>query len=182
MRCPCLSVKRRRNAGRGGLKTAGYCCPPFDLHDAVYINAGRDNRFRVDITECHDFVYGRNSEFGGARHHRPKVTGRLAIHQITPAVAAFSLDQRNIPMQGFLEDIVPAVDLTRFAVACKLGSVPGGAEEAADTGACSAYTLCKRTLRNQLKLDFPSPVEFIEHVGIGLPRETAHNFSYFAGF
>src|SRR5438309_9849779 len=66
------------------------------LKDGVDVNAGRVHLVRRDTAEFHQFFHLRNHVIGCRSHHWIIVSGRLAIHQIAPAIALPGFDESEI--------------------------------------------------------------------------------------
>ena len=84
-------------------------------------------------------------------------------------------------MDGVLQHVLLAVDLTRLAVACQLCAEAGRAEKRADAGASRADALGQVALRHQFQLQLAGTVQAVEHLAVGLARKAADDLAHAAG-
>src|SRR5690606_30929464 len=125
----------------------------WDFDNVLDEQARGNDGFRVDLAQLNDFVNRRNGALGCCRHDWPKVASGLAIGEVAPAVAGFSLDQCKVGKNRILKHIMAPVDFAHFFTFGQFGAVAGGREEGTDTSAGGADSFGKVALRNQFEFN-----------------------------
>src|SRR5512133_661276 len=74
----------------------------LDPDDLVHKDAGGDDVLGVELAELGNLVHRGHRLLAGHGHDRAEVARCHAEHQVAPAVAAFSLDQREVAVDRVL--------------------------------------------------------------------------------
>src|SRR5699024_6822455 len=93
--------------------------------------------------------------------------------EVAPPVGRERADQRDVGLDGVLENIRASVDHALLFAVSERGSDSRGREESADAGTRRANALGEVALGYELELDLSRTVEAVEHPRIRLPRERA---------
>ncbi|MNR21058.1 hypothetical protein D3C85_1379350 [compost metagenome] len=137
---------------------------------------------RVERAQWHDFAYLRDNQLRRAGHDGVVDPGAAVIDQVAPAVAAQSLEQGHIALDGMFQDIGLSVDDAGFLAlrqSCAGGS-PG--VEAADTRSAGPYALGQRALGHQIELDLARAIQLVEdRAAFQAAGKRAHNLADAAG-
>src|SRR5690606_29327213 len=152
--------------------------PGLAADQALDEDTGGDHGFRVQLAQLAHPAHRSNGVTGSHGHHRTKVAGGFAIHQVAPAVADFSLDHGVVHMDRVFEHVLAAVDLPGFLALGEQGAVAGGRIEGADAGASGTQALGKVALGYQLELDLAGAIEFFEYVGMAHARKRAEDLPH----
>ena len=89
-----------------GGEVARLGCPRAD------VDARRDDVFGIELAQAHQLVHGGHRALGRGGHDGSEITRCFSVGQVAPTVAFFSLDQGHIGMNGVLQHIHAAIDLT----------------------------------------------------------------------
>src|SRR5208283_2989963 len=142
----CLQLRRRR-----------------DLDDAMHEDARRDDMLGIEIAEVDDLAHLGDRAARGGGHDGPEIARRLAIDQVTPAIAAQRLDEREVGADRVLEDIIATVDASRLLAFRERRAMAGRRVKGADAGARGADALGEVALRHEFEFDLPVLVEAVEY-------------------
>src|ERR1700730_755002 len=134
----------------------------FDVHDPVDIDAWRDDGLGRQFAELGDMLGLYDRQLCRGRHDRVEVATGIAIDEVSPAVGAPRLDQRDIAGQGVFEDAFAAVDDARLLALGELGAGRGWRVEGRDAGRRGAPPFRPRALRAGLELDPAAGIDLLE--------------------
>lgn len=151
---------------------------PGDLDDAVHVDAGGDDGFRVEGAGGHDLVDLDDRDACGGQHHGAEVARGLAVDEVAELVGAVRGDECEVAGDGVLEDVAAAVEGARLLALGQRGAVAGGGEERGDAGAPRAESLGQVALRDELELEVPVAVGGVEVPGVGLARVGADDLGH----
>src|SRR6266852_8868572 len=132
------------------------------LEDGVYEDAGSVDLVGRELAELDELLDFSDYVIGGGGHHGIEVARGLAIDEIAPAIAFPGFDEREVPTQPALQNVVAAVELAGFFSFGNQGAVAGRCVEGGDTSATGANALGESALRIQLDLHFAAEHELLE--------------------
>ena len=123
------------------------------LEDSFDINAGSHDLVGIELTHLHQLLDLGNGDPRRRRHHRIEIARRLAIEEVAPAVALPCLDQREIGLEGMLQDMRTPVEFPHIFFFADDGAVSGGSKESRDAGPTGADALGKGPLGIELQIN-----------------------------
>src|SRR5215472_4598650 len=145
------------------------------VQHAIDVDAGSRDLFRIQAAEIHNVLRLRNRQRRRHRHDRIEIAGRGPIGQVTPTVRLPGLDQRNIPGERFLKQVLAPSNFALLLAGGELGADGGGGKKRGNTGARGAHSFRQRALRHDFKLDFPGAIKLFEYRRIDAARIRADN-------
>src|SRR6266852_2529014 len=132
------------------------------LEDGVDEDAGGVDLVGRQLAEFDELLDFSDYVIGGRGHHGIEVARGLAIDEIAPAIAFPGFDEREVPTQPALQNVVAAVELAGFFSFGNQGAVAGRCVEGGDTSATGANALGESALRIQLDLHFAAEHALLE--------------------
>src|SRR5580700_11302970 len=151
------------------------------MQHAVDENSRRRDFLRIERAELDDVLALHDGQLRRRRHHRVEIARRRLVGEIAPAVRFPGLDQRDVAVERFLENIFAAVNLALFLAGGKLGADRRRGIERRNAGTGGAHALRHGALRHAFELDLAFTPQPLEHHRIGSARERADDFTYTAG-
>src|SRR5262249_24313851 len=128
------------------------------MHQALDVDAWRDDVVRIDIAGLHEVLDFRHGDLAGGGHHWIEVARGLAVNEVALGIAHPSMDDREIGDKSALHDVELAVNLALLLALRNLSPGAGPGEERRDAGAAGADTFGQRALRIGLDLQFAREV------------------------
>src|SRR6267154_1723849 len=124
------------------------------LEDGVDENAWGVNLIGRKLAKVDELFDFGDYVIGGGGHHGIEVARSFSIDEIAPAIALPGFDESEVTAQGALENVMAAVEFTRFFAFGNHGAVAGGCVEGWDARAARSDALGESALRIQLNLHF----------------------------
>src|ERR1700722_2587264 len=136
----------------------------FRYHDAVHVNERRDNVFRIERTDFHNFVNFHEGHTGCGGHNRIEIAGAFSKHQIAQPVGLMRFNERIIRADGLLQNVALATDDAFLFSVGNFRAYADWRKECGNSGAVRAHSFAENTLRHQFEFHL-SLIELLLKVG-----------------
>src|SRR5260370_17675871 len=132
------------------------------LEDGVDEDAGSVDLVGRELAEFDELFYFSDYIIGSRGHHGIEVARSLAIDEIAPAVALPRFDESEVATHGALENVLAALEFSRFFAFGNHGAVAGGCVKGGNAGAAGANAFGEGALRIEFYLYFAAQDELLE--------------------
>src|SRR5437868_10251688 len=120
------------------------------------------NRVALQLAHIQQMFDFSDRDSCRARHHGIEISRRLAVNQISRAIALPGLYESEIGGQSALHQVWTAIKFARLLAFGHHRAYAGGRVERRNTRAPSSNSLRKCSLRNQFELDLPGENQFFQ--------------------
>jgi len=135
---------------------------------------------RVDGARREDLLLDLDHRDPGRhRHYRIEITLRPPEAEIARRVRLIGTDKGVIERQRVLQQVLAAIEETRFPAFRKLGADRGGGKESRDPCASRTHPLGERALRDELGFDQTLIDIFSQHQPLRSPRRRGESADHF---
>src|SRR5712672_246582 len=124
------------------------------LEDGVDENAGGVNLIGRKLAKLDELFDFGDYVIGGGGHHGIEIARSFSVDEIAPAIALPGFDESEVTAQGALENVMAAVEFTRFFAFGDHSAVSGGRVEGGNASSARSDAFGKSALRIQLDLHF----------------------------